>query len=795
MIKRPLVWILGAYLCGLLLTWYRFPGRFLLLLFLISCILIYLMLYRSDQRYVCRKDGFLWTLPAVFVLGCLSMGERMKLPAPEQAFAEEAKVILTGEVTDVVEKQKYRVLYLHNNTVTIAGEYYPVENIMVYCSDSQKFRFGNQVTVTGSIQKFSVPTNPGQFNERMYYRIQNIDYKVMAEEICITNSDCKVFPQLLEGIKQRLQNIYVRILPEREAGALTAMLLGDKFLLDEELEKLYQENGISHILAISGLHISLIGITLYSLLRKLKAGLWTATFVSISIIFCYGMLTDFSVSTNRAVVMFTILLLARVFGKTYDMLSALAFSAFLILLDNPLQLFSAGFLLSFGAVLGIALLLPCMKDLIKQPSSVVYGVLVSISAQLMTLPMILYYFYQLPVYSVFVNLIILPFTSALVLSALAAGIIGCFCLPAGVFLIGGAGYILKFYEWVCKLGSRLPGYLYTTGRPGGLRIFIYVILMAVFLLSSGKYRKKRLLLLPVSAVLLLLLPFPNAGLSMTMLEVGQGEAIFLENETGTTYLVDGGSSDIGKVGTYRLQPFLLSRGTDCIDYAFVTHADQDHCNGLIELLQGSRIRIKHMVLPRLELDSIRDPYQSKDRKSAADAYLSLVQIAEAKNIEVLYMNAGDQLADGKLTVQCLHPAAGFQFLSDNSYSSVLSISYGEFDLLLTGDLERDGEKLVMKRLLAARQGMEDGLPADYEVLKIAHHGSRNSTYEDFLELIQPDYALISCGKKNRYGHPHEELLDRLNRIGSESLITSERGAITIVTDGKAMKISETKKIP
>ena len=160
-----------------------------------------------------------------------------------------------------------------------------------------------------------------------------------------------------------------------------------------------------------------------------------------------------------------------------------------------------------------------------------------------------------------------------------------------------------------------------------------------------------------------------------------------------------------------------------------------------------------------------------------ETYLELESLAKISGINVSYLRAGDVLMDGELKVTCLHPQIEYIPSSRNSYSMVLSVTYGEFDLLLTGDLEQDGENILMAKY-----------PYDYDVLKVAHHGSKNSTKKEFLSIIKPELALISCGKDNRYGHPHEELLDRLKFVESQVEITYEAGAITLRTDGERMEV-------
>lgn len=810
MIKRPFLWISSAFIAGILLAWNKIPLLYIILFAVLGWLFIYLLLFHI-RKYINHMDYFIWGLPVLILMGYLAMGDRMKPPDMDAAFEEKITGTVTGEVAMTVKKPWGRAYYLKDNIITLPdGSTYTAEEMIVNQydnllykgsgghnelkhqkkrehqdslknQDSQehnehpKYLTGSRIAVSGTIRKFSQNTNPGGFNEHLYYKSQNISYKINAEEITIVDGGYSKFRHILNSIKEELIKVYETILPENEAGTLIAMILGEKHLLGEDINTLYQENGISHILAISGLHISMVGAAIYFVLRKLRLGLLASALISLVFVYGYGVLTNFSVSTNRAVVMYGMMLLARLIGKTFDILSALSLSALLILLHNPMELFQAGFLLSFGAVLGMALLLPCFNSLYKAKSGLLKGIYVSAAAsaatQLLTLPFILYFFFQIPVYSVFINLIILPFTSLLMLSALLAGMAGIISIPFGIFLAGGANYILRFYEKICRIGSNLPGNLITAGRPDNIRIILYFAIMFVFIVTAARYKKKRFLILIPVAVVVLVFPKQREGLAVTMLDVGQGDAIFMETEKGTTYFIDGGSSDVNQVGRYRITPYLLSRGTDRLDYAIVTHTDADHISGLIELLERGQITIKRLILPDTTLKN--------------EAYYKLEAMAMDNGIQLIYMAAGDMITDGKLRITVRHPPAGYRPASNNDYSTVLSVSYDEFDMLLTGDIEGKGEKELMKYL----EGLSPE-QADYDVLKVAHHGSKNSTSKEFLSVTKPEMSLISCGQNNSYGHPHPELMERLRDTDSKVYVTYESGAIQIVTDGSRVRIRE-----
>lgn len=774
MIKRPLVWLLGAYLSGLILARLSVVIWLILGMCIVSIALLYLLMYRTHSRYINSKDRFLWLMPMLLIMGAFAMKARLQLPELANAFTQEAPCEMTGRITMIVNKSTGRTLYLENVTVSLyRDKNYPCKAVLVYTSDNQIYQIGNHVFLKGTLYKFRKASNPGQFDEQLYYRIENIDFKVFADQIKVINSEYSKYREGLRQIKNRLIRVYDTILDEKEVGVLIAMLLGEKYLLDDELKELYQTGGISHILAISGLHVSLIGLGVFRLLKQCRLPLQISIVLSIAFLYSYGVLTNFSVSTNRSVVMMVVLLLAKLFGKTYDILSALALSALLILLQNPLQLFSAGFILSYSAVLGISLLFPGFKRVLPYRSKILDGILVSTSATLATTPAVLYFYYQFPVYGILVNLLILPFITILTVTSLLAGVAGLIWLPLGTFLIGGPNYILRLYEGICRIITQLPGSLITVGRPGRIVILISVSLLFLFTYKSRHRIQKYLLLYPAVGFLLLFLPHVHKGLEINMLDVGQGEAIYIESG-GSNFLIDGGSSDIKQVGTYRILPFLKFQGVSKLDYAIVTHCDEDHISGLMELMEVKNFWIDRLVLPAVS---------EKDEN-----YLALEKLAGKKNISVNYIQEGDTIRDGILKLYCLHPFTDETYSSSNSYSTVLSLNYGSFDLLLTGDLEREGEERIRECLTEGyyRNKYRITPAIDYDVLKVAHHGSKYSTSIDFLNLIRPEISIISCGYQNRYGHPHQELMQRLYEIGSNYYITYEKGAITIRTDGKWM---------
>ncbi|MCH5268851.1 MAG: ComEC/Rec2 family competence protein [Lachnospiraceae bacterium] len=665
---------------------------------------------------------------------------------------------------------------------------------------------GNILQINGTLSEFQRASNPGQFDARAYYREQGIYYQLFGEETHIISNQKIKFHTAISRLQNRLSYVIDKGLPEKQAGVMKAVLLGQKSEMNRDIKTLYQQNGIGHLLAISGLHITILCMGFYRLLLLCRLSRPAAVPLTIGILYIYGAMTGFGIATSRAVIMMILFLAAELLQKSYDLLSALAVSALVILFQKPFTLFSCSFLFSYTAVLGVAIFLPLLQECIDgdeqerrtkrrkkrrrqqeiRASSSLWqlydlgslitqnihdSLLAGISIQLTTLPVILYFYYEVPVYGILLNLFVLPFISLLVLLGSVAGTVGLICLPLSRFLFGGVCVILNLYEWLCRRANALPLHTVILGQPALWQILVYYVILAipVFL----RMKKSKLPVIWSIAVCILLLPKLHPNFSITFLDVGQGDGIFMQTPAGTTFLIDGGSSSENQVGTYCLLPFLKSQGISHLDYMLMTHADEDHISGQLELLELAKksdsVSIGCVLLPK--------PSQTLRQESG---YQKMLQAAEKANIPVQTIYAGQIFREGELVIRCLHPPKEYESDSANAYSTTTTVEYGDTRLLLCGDLEGDGENLVTELL---RQNS-----TSFDILKVAHHGSKNSTNETFLKLVNPALAVISSGRNNRYGHPHKELLERLANEDVSVIQTAKNGAITIQCDGVKYQI-------
>ena len=687
--------------------------------------------------------------PIIILLGYTLLYYHNKPDEFEKTLSKNSVFCDVSGTIDKVQKTDYGYkLWLKKVHVNFYGKEIKTGNTVVYAD--AKYQKGDKVSVYGECELFNRATNPGEFDTFYYYKSLKVDYRVSADHIELYKKNDNYLYSLSDAIKEKINTSFYNIADDKYASVLSAMLLGNKDELDEGINDLFSGGGIGHILAISGMHISIIGMGFYKIIKRAGMGYMPAMIISGGFILFYGMLTGNGISTVRAIIMFMLAVYSNVVGRTYDMVSAACLAGTLMLIDSPMLIYNGGFWLSFMAIAGIGGINPAIIKMFDVKNSIIKALIGGISVSLGTLPVIMYLYYEIPVYSFIINLIVVPLVTYVMLGALIGGCLGCFNEMLGSFVVGIAVYILKLYEFLCEKSLGLWGAIWICGKPMLWQVFMYYGILWLFLWIGIKKSEKRYICCVLLAVAIIIFRFNNS-FEAVFLNVGQGDGIFIRSDN-RAILVDGGSSDNSSLYEYTLEPFLMSEGVDCIDYAFITHADTDHCSGIKELLKKNKLKIKILVLPYME---------KKD-----DAYTEIEELCKKTDTKIIYVSSGQELKLDKLVITCLHPAVDYRSEDRNSYSTVLLFSRDNFNMLLTGDISEKEEKLLKT------------VPK-LDVLKVAHHGSKYSSSEEFLKRVNPDFAIISCGEGNTYGHPHIEAVERLRAVNSKVFITMDRGAVIV----------------
>lgn len=859
----------------------------------------------------------------------------------------------------------------------------------------QSLRLGQHIVLEGVFSHFDAATNHGEFDVRAYSAGKGIGGRVRKAQVLAAEEDYSFLREKLFAFRRRLHDRLAKVFPEKEASVMQTLLLGEKEELDAEVKALYQRNGIAHILSISGLHITLLGMGCYRLLKRLGAPVRVAAAGGAMTLLLYGMMVGMSVSASRAIGMYLLQMLGIFVGRTYDMLTGVGLLAALLVLQQPERLGDVSFLMSFGAVLGICLLTPVFAGDgrednagVETASGVVAGLLTvtdilgdsayernkyregwrkvvyerlwrmvsalksgfaaSAGVILFTLPIQLWFFYEIPVYSVLLNLLVLPFMSVV----MAGGILS---LIPGLGIAGTVDcLILWWYEWICERFGELPGAVWCVGRPAKWQMVVYYSGLFVLIIGrnyaekwkrqrlyaayvaennhgdghraererqrretrgvddSGRGRKREsnrkkmqhsdryseicttrwrhvlanfwytwqgvmtyrngVMCRIVAAMILVLIVGLltgnfDRGSRVTFLDVGQGDGIVVETGQGA-YLFDCGSTSRRKIGEYVLKPYLKSRGIQSLRGVFVSHPDEDHMNGILELLENGGewgITVEQMFLPAITEAERREAFEK------------LLVAAEYAGVPVSYIKCGDEIRDSRLRLRCLHPEENTTLADANAYSECFYVEvfakavkwgaaegmeasgeggraasevYGEtgsiavgvtgertghgdtgerknfgvgagkLSILLTGDVEGEGEQQLtqelqtlktlqeakMLRVAQESQALQNARKLQepreqqelwesrrqggfkVDILKVAHHGSGYSTSSEFLAAAGPAAAIISCGRNNSYGHPHAATLQRLEDAKVPWYLTTDYGALTVTVDSHGNRL-------
>ena len=626
---------------------------------------------------------------------------------------------------------------------------------------------GERIEVYGKISPVEAPRNEGVFDFRLYYRTISVHGSMYGTSFRVIGGEPKPFARGLQELRLRMGDILDQLLPPQDAGIYRALLTGDKSAMDEDIRSLYQENGIAHILAVSGLHLSILGLGVYELLRRFGRSKAASGSVAALLIISYGILTGCSGSALRAVLMLLLRFLAAAVGRSYDMLTAMAAAALFLLWKEPFMLFSAGFQLSFLAVLAIGLrhALPAPKHPLLE------GLWLSFYLQLLTLPVILFHYFRFPLYGIFLNLIVLPLMGCVIYSGVFG--VGLFGLSEklATIAVGGGHWILRLYTLLCTHCAALPYSSLLLGRPSMHSILLYYTALGfVTWALAERHAAERsglatcrlplpCIVLPLLLSMLCLPAKQPQGLEITALDVGQGDGFILRNQ-GLVMSVDGGSTSDQRLGENVLVPYLESQGIEHIDLALITHCDADHYSGIQYLLEEAKMTIGELLLPRVAMQDAR--------------YDALRDAAAARDVRIRYFGQGDCIDLGEVEIRGYYPAGTERLEAANDHSIGMLLRAPDFQMLFTGDMDEDCERQMLASLWEANAGYPK-----IDVLKAGHHGSHTSSSEALLAALRPDYAILSYGVGNDYGHPHAETRERLRRYDVKMLETGVMGEIRL----------------
>ncbi|MBQ7586485.1 MAG: DNA internalization-related competence protein ComEC/Rec2 [Lachnospiraceae bacterium] len=764
------------------------------------------------------------------------------------------ELVAEGTVKKIENKKDKSVIHLK---VISKADKELSENILIYLSNEElnkaQVHIGQTVGIRGRMNLFKPAYNRGQFDMREYYLDKHYSYVCYDGHVEYKKGSYDPFKDALYRIRLRTESVFEHYYSERYSGIIKALVLAQRHDLEEDVREQYKNAGISHILALSGLHIVTMGFILFGGIRRMGVPDTAASLIATGCTVSYCIMTGMPASAVRAMIMFFVSMGAVLLGRTNDLRTSSAIAALAMLMINPSYLYEAGFQLSFAAVIGIGLVYPSVRAIVqylfdrdrvrrlhrsdkravRAMMSLLRTLLFSLSLQITTVPLTMWYYYQLPAYGIMVNMLVIPLAGILLAGSFITGIVGniaLFAAAAGratpVYTVADrlsrlsalvTSGILKMYDLVTDGANKLPGGIIVTGRPMLWQMTVYYLAVA-FVVLTGYYlmrQERRLRRAAVrqwdhqkysspegissvrnrivrylrirSAGLICVLCAGTAVLSVRIrpgyeissLYAGQGQCMIIHGDNVPTVMFDCGSTDVREVGKYTVVPFLKYCGEGRIDTVFVSHLDTDHVSGLVEILnmEAPGITIGRIVIP------------DGDIQERSENHTALTEAARTRGIPVYTMTRGDEICYRRLRISCLAPDNGREKYEDlNEGSLVLGVQYNSHDngnsfrALMTGDISS-----------AVEDELISGGLDEYDWLQVAHHGSRSAANERFIQTVRPRVAVISAGIDNKYGHPHEETLKLLREAGDTvTCVTSEAGEVDTVVSGGRTEIRKFK---
>lgn len=723
---------------------------------------------------------------------------------------EEIKV----EAIVISDAQEKEYNYVYKIKILCADNNDKYKNTYLYLKTSkkstEKLKYGDKIEVKGSFTEASSQRNYGGFNYKEYLKSLKIYGTIKANQLKVLSGDClnNVFNlanQVSSMMKQKIDSS----MEETQAAIIKGIIFGDSSDIEKEIQENFRISSISHVLAVSGMHVSylVIGIQLFlkSIIGKRKT-----RFITIVFLIFYMFITGFSPSVVRASMMSILLIGGEILYRKNDIWTSMAISLFLILIYNPFLIENIGLQFSYIGTMGIMILHKSVFSFLKNIkiknkkwkykfnrktiffiSKIKEILAVTLSAQLAIFPIMIYHFNLFGVYFLISNLLVSVMIGPIIIFSTIFIVFSFIFNPISKVICIVLKLLIQMLIIISNL-AELPFSKLYLSTPKIWMILLYYILIITFnfiyclytspklnntqvrvrnLIALAKYKiflnkKKSIIKIFIIILLFFLFQFIPKNLEINFVDVGQGDCTFIVTPRNKTILIDGGgsSSDEFDVGKSTLLPYILDKGYTKIDYIFISHFDQDHVGGILSILQ--KIKVKKVIISKQEENS--------------ENYQKFLEIIKEKGVSVAIVKMGDRVKiENGIYFDILWPT--FEQIQENKLNNnslVMKMYYHNFSVLFTGDIEEEAEKKILETYKSEKNKLVSN------VLKVAHHGSKTSTIKEFLDTVNPQIALIGVGKNNMFHHPSEEIIDKLKEYGAIIYRTDERGEITIRVNGK-----------
>lgn len=699
-------------------------------------------------------------------------------------------VALIGNTQVLYLKNKYLEIYKDDKSIISAmavvikgpseGEYnykytvkartgkYKNKKFIVYINKKNKklLEYGNLIEIKGEYSAPEVARNYKGFDYSQYLKTLNIYGTIKVEESKIINKN-QLSPILISinNIKEKMIDNANRNMPKRTANLLLGILIGERDNIQEDIIESFRTANLSHILAVSGAHTSYIILGITYLISKSKTPKRIGYIITIINLLIFIIITGASYSVVRACIMAIVVIGAKICYRKENFFTSICISLIIILIQNPFAINDIGLKLSFMGTAGIVIFNKSITNFfikLKIKQKIAEALSVTFSAQLMIMPITILNFNTISLTFFISNILASPLLGIIIIFGFISIFISSILNPISKILFLILHIFLELLILVSKVTEKIPGSSILVRTPNILFAIVYYILILFFNYffvikqnPTRRFHKKIIKIITIkniknafkviAVVFLIMLLLTrivriiNPTLKIYFIDVGQGDSTLIVTPKNKKILIDGGE---GKTNV--LFQYLLDRRINKIDYIIISHFDSDHCNGLIEIIE--KMRVENIVMSK----------QSKE----SEEYKKILEIINQKNIKVSSVKAEDKIIIEKnLYTKILNPAEKFEFQDLNNNAIVAKLVYKNFSMLFTGDIEKAEENLAKKYKNELKS----------TILKVAHHGSKTSTSEEFLKYVEPQIALIGVGENNKFGHPNQITIEKLKNIRSQNI--------------------------
>lgn len=670
--------------------------------------------------------------------------------------------------TAVVIKGPSEGEYNYKYTVKARTGKYKNKKFIVYINKKNKklLEYGDLIEIKGEYYAPEVARNYKGFDYSQYLKTLNIYGTIKVEESKIINKN-QLSPILISinNIKEKMIDNANRNMPKRTANLLLGILIGERDNIQEDIIESFRTANLSHILAVSGAHTSYIILGITYLISKSKTPKRIGYIITIINLLIFIIITGASYSVVRACIMAIVVIGAKICYRKENFFTSICISLIIILIQNPFAINDIGLKLSFMGTAGIVIFNKSITNFfikLKIKQKIAEALSVTFSAQLMIMPITILNFNTISLTFFISNILASPLLGIIIIFGFISIFISSILNPISKILFLILHIFLELLILVSKVTEKIPGSSILVKTPNILFAIVYYILILFFNYffvikqnPTRRFHKKIIKIITIkniknafkviAVVFLIMLLLTkivriiNPTLKIYFIDVGQGDSTLIVTPKNKKILIDGGE---GKTNV--LFQYLLDRRINKIDYIIISHFDSDHCNGLIEIIE--KMRVENIVMSK----------QSKE----SEEYKKILEIIKQKNIKVSSVKAEDKIIIEKnLYTKILNPAEKFEFQDLNNNAIVAKLVYKNFSMLFTGDIEKAEENLAKKYKNELKS----------TILKVAHHGSKTSTSEEFLKYVEPQIALIGVGENNKFGHPNQITIEKLKNIRSQNI--------------------------